>query len=670
MLVRLCVDHLCEQTTPNEILAALREFKNYSNSKRNGLELLSKLYGKAMTRIHGEGGSRRNLALRVLSWGLKAREIFSIDDLQVAVSVQHERYELDKHGRDLPSREMLLDVCSSLVMIDEKSKIVRFAHYTVREFLEEDTVLLGIADSNIVMACTTYLSFDIFAQGACATQTEYDSRHPFYKYAARHLSVHLGDCGEAQSAEFVLKSLAREGSIDFDDYAKGRTPLHITSSLGHYITTRLLLENGADIKAMDGSGRTSLHFAADGGHDKVVRLLIEAGANTSSLHHWWPRLGKALVCIILFFGFSSVLFGVSSAVGSSGVMAVVGVSAGFGPKTTKLGRRFAVRMLVKRATGISAMSKNVLYRTMRWGLQNAAGLLIEKGAYVDYVGPGEMTALYSAAKNGHNTVVSLLIDEGANINNMGSSEAALYQAAVAGHEEVVRLLIETGTYSLIQAVKRGAALRGAVEQGHVEVVRLLIEKGASVSIADNLGRSALHCAANERKGHELIALLIQNGASISDADNFGKTALHSAAAFYDGYTVVRLLIESGADRSALDKEGKTALHNAARVRDGHGVVRMLLDKEAGLVSVQDINGKTALHYAAGMQNTTRLLLERGADVLKVDKFENTALHCAAGVKEGHQAARLLIESGANVLAINSDGRTALHLAADGYERHS
>lgn len=33
---------------PNEILAALREFKNYSNPKRDGLELLSKLYGKSM----------------------------------------------------------------------------------------------------------------------------------------------------------------------------------------------------------------------------------------------------------------------------------------------------------------------------------------------------------------------------------------------------------------------------------------------------------------------------------------------------------------------------------------------------------------------------------------------------------------------------------------------
>lgn len=472
LLVRLCVDHLCEQTTPNEILAALREFKNYSNSKRDGRELLSKLYGKAMAHIHGEGGNRKNLALRVLSWVLKAKETLTIDELQVAVSVQRERYELDKHGRDLPNREMLLDVCSSLVMIDENTKTVRFAHYTVQEFLQEDTILLGVADSNVIMACTTYLSFDIFAQGALGSSSGQVSRmklHPFHRYAARYLPVHLRDCDEAQSTDFVLRFLEREGSIDsflqalaiwvgdgpgeahFDGYPKKRTPLHMASSLGHYAASRLLLENGADIFAMDSYGQTSLHLAAENGHDKVVQLLIETGFSAPAVYYWQPKLDRVLVCIVLFLGFSVVIFGVSSVVGSSVVIAVVstlGVSTGFGPKATRQGRRFATRMLIKRAADIPAMSSNVLYRLTRRGLQNAAGLLIEKEAYINLGGLGERTALFWAALNGHCSVVSLLIDEGANIPDTGiSGPAALNMAAEAGHEEVVRLLIERGTYS-------------------------------------------------------------------------------------------------------------------------------------------------------------------------------------------------------------------------------
>lgn len=168
-----------------------------------------------METIHGQHEGRKNLALNVLSWLVKARRTLTFDELQVAVCVEHQRYELNE--LDLPDRVTILDVCASLVMIDEDTRTVRLVHYTAQEYILKHPILLGAADFNVAMACTTYLSFGIFAQGACASQNNLVSRlrsHPFLKYAASHLFSHLRACDEALSTEVVLGFVKRLGNID------------------------------------------------------------------------------------------------------------------------------------------------------------------------------------------------------------------------------------------------------------------------------------------------------------------------------------------------------------------------------------------------------------------------------------------------------------------------
>lgn len=126
--------------------------------------------------------------------------------------------------------------------------------------------------------------------------------------------------------------------------------------------------------AVGSYGQTSLHLAAEVGYYRVVQL-IEAGASTSAVYCWRPKLDKTLVvCIILFIGFSVVLFGMSSSAAAAAVVVcTVGGLTGFGSRTMKKGRRFVIRMLVKGggAAGIPVMSNNVLYRITRRGPQSA-----------------------------------------------------------------------------------------------------------------------------------------------------------------------------------------------------------------------------------------------------------------------------------------------------------
>ena len=56
----------------------------------------------------------------------------------------------------------------------------------------------------------------------------------------------------------------------------GETPLHIAVEHGRYDAVALLLESGADIKAVTTQGLTALHKTAVKGDIECAKLLIEA----------------------------------------------------------------------------------------------------------------------------------------------------------------------------------------------------------------------------------------------------------------------------------------------------------------------------------------------------------------------------------------------------------
>ena len=76
---------------------------------------------------------------------------------------------------------------------------------------------------------------------------------------------------------------------------------------------------------------------------------------------------------------------------------------------------------------------------------DAARLLVERGADVEAVGPGRLRPLHSAAAGGHAGLVSLLLEAGASPDSrQDGGFTALHQAAMRGDQEMAGALLSAG----------------------------------------------------------------------------------------------------------------------------------------------------------------------------------------------------------------------------------
>ncbi|KAJ7549701.1 hypothetical protein O6H91_07G063600 [Diphasiastrum complanatum] len=126
---------------------------------------------------------------------------------------------------------------------------------------------------------------------------------------------------------------------------------------------------------------------------------------------------------------------------------------------------------------------------------------------------------------------------------------------------------------------------------------------------------------------------------------------------------VREVLEREVDVDSVDEQqGKTAMHVAIANRRPE-MVQLLLEFGANK-EIKNNNGQTALQEAVLLQDSlsAELLLAKGADTEAKNPAGCTALHSA--VTEGNlNIVFILLNYGADVNAILEDGRTPLHLAA-------
>jgi ankyrin repeat protein len=87
--------------------------------------------------------------------------------------------------------------------------------------------------------------------------------------------------GRLADLERALKDSSAVSSFAYD----GWTPLHLAAFFGHLEAARLLLAEGADVKAVSRNGmkNTPLHAATAGRHGELALLLLQHGADPAAL---------------------------------------------------------------------------------------------------------------------------------------------------------------------------------------------------------------------------------------------------------------------------------------------------------------------------------------------------------------------------------------------------
>lgn len=97
--------------------------------------------------------------------------------------------------------------------------------------------------------------------------------------APRTSATSLEQAASEGRVETIKSLIAQGGDINAKN-AHGQSPLHLAVKQGNSDVVQVLLENGAEVDAIEtDSGCTSLHYAASLGHADLCESLVRYGAN-------------------------------------------------------------------------------------------------------------------------------------------------------------------------------------------------------------------------------------------------------------------------------------------------------------------------------------------------------------------------------------------------------
>ena len=119
---------------------------------------LRSAYSATLARIKAQNGSKARLGMEVLRWLSHSEEPLDTDELCDALGV--EIGSTDLNSKNIPTIETLLGCSLGLVIVEASSYTVRLVHYTLQEYLSNNTNLFHSPHSMIAEVCLTYLNFE------------------------------------------------------------------------------------------------------------------------------------------------------------------------------------------------------------------------------------------------------------------------------------------------------------------------------------------------------------------------------------------------------------------------------------------------------------------------------------------------------------------------------
>ena len=288
----LQIQVILEQTSRSETRQAIRSLPREVNAA----------FDATLDRIKKQPRNRVRLALATLAWISHARRPLRIEELRHALAVTPGDTELDMDN--LRPVQFMITCCLGFVTVDQASATVRLVHFSLQEYFQQNSTF-PLAEDMLAETCLTYLSFDVFSRGPCENHRDIGERlipHLFVRYAASNWGHHVRyssqDRTRQLALEFLSQPLALRSAVQAMDvephpislaFLARRVPSHLVTGLGLAAMfnlvqlARLLIESGVEVDAKDYQGRTPLHVASWKGHKGIVALLLENGADAKAV---------------------------------------------------------------------------------------------------------------------------------------------------------------------------------------------------------------------------------------------------------------------------------------------------------------------------------------------------------------------------------------------------
>ncbi|XP_063712426.1 transient receptor potential cation channel subfamily A member 1-like isoform X2 [Symsagittifera roscoffensis] len=308
-----------------------------------------------------------------------------------------------------------------------------------------------------------------------------------------------------------------------------------------------------------------------------------------------------------------------------------------------------------------------------------------------------MTPLHSAAMFNQIDAVKILVENGCPLNMQDSQgNSALMQAIIRGSEEVVEYLKEVSDLTLRDTQGRNmihlamlhstksnnnifAFIKNSMEECNYdrEISAIArkdgkeVKKGGAWTMLeekDNFGCTAIHYAVLGGRLKSLGWLLNLQcpEAMVQSKSNLNEFPLHYAARLGRYNACVNLLATRAGMLMLNSRNHRDRTPVMLAAANGYSKVVKLLISRGALLVHNDLQGYTALHYAAvgGYTHTMHVLLGTKKTLVDMaDKEQNTALHVSADKNQPKSIELLLTLKCA--LTLNEYGQSALDQALDG-----
>lgn len=270
-----------------------------------------------------------------------------------------------------------------------------------------------------------------------------------------------------------------------NDSLEGKTPLIIAVGNSYIDTAKILIENGANINAVDIEGWSALSYAVNNGDIEIAKLLLENKAKIKD----------------------ELLIAIKSPIVES--------------------RINMMKLLIDNKANINYTDENgfnPLNIAIESGDMELTKFLITNGANVNSLMQDGVSLIGYAIAQNNMDLLQILIENGANVNYTDGdswADTPLKTASRLGLDNVVRILLTRNVDINAVDMHGNTALHTAALNSQLSVVKLLLEKNPNLDIQNKVGNTALHLAVISGN-IDIVGELVLKGANTRIRNNDGK----------------------------------------------------------------------------------------------------------------------------------------------------